>query len=74
MNVKLMPLSLLLILTACASTTPIAVSTPQWQVPAVDPKIKAQEMESLSETTLSLVAWNKWLASLPTAPVPAKQP
>lgn len=66
MNVKPMPLVALLMLSACASTMPIAVNTPQWRVPAVDPQIKAQEQTAQDKAKISLANWDKLVSHLPT--------
>lgn len=65
-NTKLILLATLLTLTGCASTTPIAVSTPQWVVPPVDKEIQVQEAAASSEMEIALQAWSKWLLTLPS--------
>ncbi len=68
-KLRLLLLSTILTLSACASTTPIAVSTPQWQVPAPDPVVSQQEAQAQVQMNLALQAWNKWLLASPTAAV-----
>ncbi len=70
LKLKWMLLSTLLILSACQTSTPIAVATKQWVVPAVDPQQRAKEQQALSMSMQSLQDWNTFLSSLPTAPAP----
>lgn len=71
-STALIAFSMILMLTGCASTTPIAVATPQWHVPPVDQQIKQQEMAALSGMTTALDDWSKTLSNLPTQPAPEK--
>lgn len=70
-NSKLLLLSTILMLSACASTTPIAVPTPQFKVAPVDQEIKQQEMAALSQMTIASAAWSKWVSDLPQPSTPA---
>ena len=65
---KLLILSTILMLSACASTTPIAVSTPHWVVPSPDPELQAQYQAAIAEVTAATQNWNKWLYNLPGLP------
>jgi len=65
-NFKLLPPLTILMLSGCATSTPIAVSTPHWVVPAPDKELSAQESQAQAQLNMSLQAWSKWLLSLPT--------
>jgi len=71
---KLLMLSTLLMLSACASTTPIAVRTPQWQVPPVAQEIKAQEIKAQAKAKTSLESWDQLVSRLPTPSATPAQP
>lgn len=70
----LIAFSLLLTLSACASTTPIAVPTPQWVVPPLSPKIAAAESAALQEAATSLADWEALVSSLPGQSATVKTP
>ena len=61
----LLPITLLA--TACATSTPIAVPTPTYHVPAVDSMQRQGETQALSTTAQSLCSWQKLVTSLPGA-------
>lgn len=64
---RLLPILLcsLSLLTACASTTPIAVRTPQWHVPPVPAFQRQQENADLKAAEQSSNAWQCAVMALP---------
>ena len=73
-NKKLISLLVLMTLTACASSTPIAVRTPTYQVPAVAPAQRAEETATLQELIQASSAWSKWLSDSTPPTSPPKTP
>lgn len=73
-NIRVMMLSALATLNGCASTTPIAVPTPQWEVPPVDPVVAQAEASALIQTGNALTDWRAWLSSLPRLIAPPAPP
>lgn len=65
-KLPLLMLSTILTLSACATQTPIAVSTPQYKTPPNPPALQAQETEAQAKTQAALSDWNKYLTDLPT--------
>ena len=59
----------LLLLTACAVSTPIAVNTPTYHVPPVDPSQRAAESAAIQAAATSQADWQKLVTSLPQAKV-----
>lgn len=59
---------LLLLLTGiagCATSTPIAVSTPTYHVPPVSAPQRSQESAALAAAEISQATWQKLVTSLP---------
>lgn len=54
------------LLSACATSTPIAVRTPTYHVPAPPPQLVQAETQALSISALSLKDWRSVVMSLPT--------
>jgi hypothetical protein len=73
-KLKLLLLLSPLLLSACQTLTPIAVATPQWQVPAVPADLQVKEQTAEEATVSALAAWNKWLSTLPGQPPPVTTP
>ncbi len=71
-HAKLMLPLMFLMLSGCASTTPIAVSTPHWQVPPPDPELRQQETAAVRQAEIALSNWSKMLSNLPGQPAQAK--
>lgn len=66
---RLLPilLSVLSLTAGCATSTPIAVSTPTYHVPAASPPQRAQENAALQAAAISSCDWQNAVMSLPTA-------
>ncbi len=64
----LIALSLLLTLSGCANTTPIAVPTKEWTVPPPAKDLVETEQQALKEVTTATIAWEQWLSTLPSQP------
>ena len=62
-----------LMLSACATTTPIAVRTPQWHVPPVSQPQRQAENAALSHAATSLNDWQSAVTSLPQASASSEQ-
>lgn len=57
----------LTLISACATSTPIAVRTPTYHVPPADPSQRSEENAALSAAATSQAHWQRLVTSLPTA-------
>ncbi len=64
----------LLLISACATSTPIAVRTPTYHVPPADPLQRATENAALQAAATSQCNWRSAVMSLPGATDNSLQP
>lgn len=65
----LLPLLCLLLIgiAGCATSTPIAVSTPTYHVPQADPLLRSKENAALKAAATSQAGWQQLVTTLPQA-------
>lgn len=69
-----MMLSAVSLISACATSTPIAVRTPTYHVPPPDLQLRSQENAALAHAATSLKNWQCAVTNLPPTPQTSVRP